>query len=53
MRPLAGMAKEDLLGTLRAFRDGKRPSTVMQQLAKGYSEAQLELIAEYFSQRPR
>ncbi len=53
MRSLAGAPKEELLEILLAFRHGKRPATVMQQLAKGYSDAQLELIAEYFSRRPR
>jgi len=38
---------------VRAFRDGARPSTVMQQIAKGYSEQQIDLIADYFSRRPR
>jgi cytochrome c553 len=34
---------------MKAFRDGTRPATVMHQLAKGYSEAQIDAIAEYFS----
>ena len=53
MRPLAGMPKAELIETLKAFRDGRRPATVMQQLAKGYSDAQLELIADFFSRQPR
>ncbi|RPI48900.1 MAG: class I cytochrome c, partial [Betaproteobacteria bacterium] len=33
---------------------GKRKTaTIMHQHAKGYSDAQLERIAEYFSQQPR
>lgn len=50
---LTGVPKQELLDKLKAFRDGTRPATVMQQLAKGYSDAQLELIADYFSRRPR
>ena len=34
---------------MRAFRDGKRPATVMHQLAKGYSDAQIDALAGYFA----
>ena len=51
--PLAGLPKDDILTRLRGFRDGGRPSTVMQQIAKGYSDAQLELIAGYFARQRR
>jgi len=50
---LAGLPKEHIVSQMKAFRDGMRPATVMQQLAKGYSDAQIELIADYFSRRPR
>ena len=46
---LAGLPAADLLQQLRAFRDGSRPATVMQQIAKGYSEAQLQQLAAYFA----
>ena len=53
MSPLAGLPKDDILTRLRGFRDGSRPSTVMQQIARGYSDAQLELIAGYFARQRR
>jgi len=34
---------------MRAFKSGARPATVMHQLAKGYSDAQIEAIAAYFA----
>nr|MBA3590336.1 cytochrome C [Methylibium sp.] len=34
---------------MRAFRDGKRPATVMHQIAKGYSDAQITALAAYFA----
>jgi len=34
---------------LKEFKDGRRPATVMHQLTKGYTDAQLESIAEYFA----
>jgi len=46
---LAGMPREYMLRQLRAFRDGSRPATVMHQLSKGFTEAQLEQIAGYFA----
>jgi cytochrome c553 len=46
---LAGMPREQLLAQLQAFKAGTRPSTIMQQLAKGYSDAQLAQLAGYFA----
>ena len=46
---LAGENKANMLQKLTDFRNGDRPSTIMQQIAKGYSEAQLTLIANYFA----
>ena len=48
---LAGMPKERLVQTMNAFKSGARPATVMQQLSKGYTEQQVELIGEYFSKQ--
>lgn len=50
---LAGMNKDAMLEQLRAFRSGARPATIMHQLTKGYSDAQLEQIATYLSRQPR
>ncbi len=50
---LAGLPKEHIIAQMKAFRDGTRPATVMNQLAKGYSDAQVELVADYFSRRTR
>ena len=49
MGSLAGENKANMLQNLTDFRNGDRPSTIMQQIAKGYSEAQLTLIADYFA----
>ncbi len=50
--PLAGVPKEITLQKLREFRSGQRTATIMDQIVKGYSEAQLDLIASYFANRP-
>jgi cytochrome subunit of sulfide dehydrogenase len=47
--PLAGLPKSFLVDQMNAFKDGRRPATIMHQLAKGYTEAQIELIADYFA----
>ena len=50
---IAGQDKAYLVQQLKDFRDGKRPSTIMQQLAKGYSDAQIDAAAAYLaSQKP-
>ena len=51
--PLAGLPKEHIAGQMKAFRDGSRPASVMHQIAKGYSDQQIELIADYFARRPK
>ena len=50
---LAGLPREHIAAQMRAFRDGARPATIMQQIARGYSDQQIDLMAEYFSRRPR
>jgi len=53
MPGLAGQPRDYLLQQLRAFRDGSRPATVMHQIAKGYSEPQLQQLASYFAAQAR
>jgi cytochrome c553 len=41
--------RNDIAAQMRAFKSGARPATVMHQLAKGYSDAQIDAIAAYFA----
>jgi sulfide dehydrogenase cytochrome subunit len=50
---LAGLPKDYIVAQMKAFRDGARQATIMHQLAKGYNDAQIELVADYFSRRPQ
>lgn len=50
---LAGMPKAYMVSQMRAFRDGTRSATVMHQLAKGLTEQQIELVADYFAATKR
>jgi cytochrome c553 len=47
--PLAGLPREHIATQMRAFRDGQRPATVMHQIAKGYSDAQIDALAAWFA----
>ncbi|MGD9870345.1 MAG: cytochrome c [Thauera sp.] len=47
--PLVGQPRVKLLQTLDDFRTGEHEATIMHQIVRGYSDAQLELIADWFS----
>ena len=51
MMRLAGLEQKYISDQMRAFRDGQRQATVMHQLAKGFSNEQIDAIAAYFSTR--
>jgi cytochrome subunit of sulfide dehydrogenase len=46
---LAGLSKDYIVTQMAAFKAGTRPATVMHQLSKGYSDAQVALIATHFA----
>ena len=46
---LAGLSKDDIVAQMAAFKAGTRSATVMHQLSKGYSDAQIAMIATYFA----
>jgi cytochrome c553 len=46
---LAGMPAPYLAEQMRAFKSGARQATVMPQLAKGYSDAQIDQLAAFFA----
>jgi sulfide dehydrogenase cytochrome subunit len=48
---LAGVSKEKIASDMKAFRSGGRPATVMHQIARGYTGAQVDVIAAYFAAR--
>ena len=50
--PLAGRPAAGLVQRLMAFKAGSAPSTVMGQLAKGYSDEQIRRLADYFAAVP-
>jgi len=53
MKPLAGVSADKIVAALADFKSGNQPATIMHQIAKGYTDAQVQLIAGYFAaQKP-
>lgn len=46
---LAGMEKDKMLQKLSDFKSGVKPASIMHQIAKGYTDEQLALIAAWFA----
>ncbi len=46
---LRGVGKDALVREMQEFRAGSRPATVMQQIAKGFTDEQIDRLAEYFA----
>jgi cytochrome subunit of sulfide dehydrogenase len=53
MPSLAGQPRGYLEQQMRDFKAGKRPATVMHQIAKGYSDEQIGALAAYLSEQAR
>jgi cytochrome c553 len=49
MVSLAGIQRVQLLQNIKEFKSGVKPATIMHQIAKGYSDEQMDLIAAYFA----
>jgi cytochrome subunit of sulfide dehydrogenase len=46
---IAGLDQAYLSAQMKAFKTGTRPATVMHQISKGYSDAQIETLAAWFA----
>ena len=46
---LAGRKAEEIVQVMGEFKEGKRPATIMHQIAKGYSDAEVAAVAAYFA----
>lgn len=47
--PIAGLAPDDFVALMRSFQDQSTPATIMNRLARGYNEAEIAALADYFS----
>lgn len=53
IEPLAGMSQAKIIKKMHAFRSDEKSATLMNQLAKGFSDAQIEAIANYLAKQGR
>jgi sulfide dehydrogenase cytochrome subunit len=49
IRVLAGVPKDEIARAMRAYRAGERAGTLMPQLAKGYTDAEIDAIATWYA----
>ena len=49
MPTLAGRDRQTLLASMRAYKSGERSGTIMPQLMQGYTDDELQQLADYFS----
>jgi sulfide dehydrogenase cytochrome subunit len=52
MPPLAGMQTEQFIRAMKAFKDGERPAIIMDRVARGYDQAEIEAMAKFFAEQP-
>jgi cytochrome c553 len=50
---LAGMNKEYFVNQMMLFKEGKRKATLMHQITKGYTDAEITALAAYFSEQKK
>lgn len=50
---LAGLPRDHIAKQMRDLRDGRRPATVMHQIAKGYTDAEIDRLAAWFAAQKR
>lgn len=48
---IAGLPEYKMIEAMNAFKSGERVSTVMQRIAKGYSEYDIKKLASYFAKQ--
>ena len=54
MKVLAGVSAEKIIAAVADYKSGAQPATIMHQIAKGYTDEQIKLVAAYFAaQQPK
>jgi cytochrome subunit of sulfide dehydrogenase len=49
--PLAGRNAAEIVAQMQAFRAGQRSATVMDRIAKGFSDAEIQAIAVWYAEQ--
>ena len=48
---LAGVDPAEMVRAMQEFRAGKRPATVMDRIAKGFTDAEIQAIAAWYARQ--
>jgi cytochrome c553 len=48
---LAGRNAAEIVAQMQAFKAGQRPSTVMDRIAKGFTDGEIQAIADWYAQQ--
>ncbi len=48
---IAGISRDYFIETMEAYQKGERPSTIMARIAKGYTNEEIKLMADFFSKQ--
>lgn len=48
---IAHLTPSEITQIMKAYASGERPATVMHQISKGYTDEQIELIANYLGKK--
>jgi sulfide dehydrogenase cytochrome subunit len=46
---LVGRKAEEIVSAMQGFKTGQRPSTVMDRMAKGFSDSEIQAIADWYA----
>ena len=49
LSPLGSFTSEQMVTAMQAFRSGSRPATVMNRIAKGFSDEEIKAIADWYA----
>jgi cytochrome subunit of sulfide dehydrogenase len=49
--PIAGRRPADIVAQMQAFKSGQKPATVMDRIAKGFTDAEIQAIADWYAQQ--
>lgn len=54
MKSLAGLPADSIVALMNGYKSGALPATIMHQIAKGYTDEQIKLVAAHFAaQKPK
>jgi cytochrome subunit of sulfide dehydrogenase len=48
VKRLIGLKSEDIVAAVKAFRSGEKPATIMDRIAKGFTDDEIKAIADWY-----